>query len=329
MDKYKVYSVKDTTKSAQKYMKEILFMESVFKSMVWGGDRLRTEFGYDIPDDHTGECWAISAHPNGDCTIKNGTYKGKTLSWLWSNRQELFGNRPEKAFPLLVKIIDAKDDLSIQVHPDDEYANVNENGAFGKTECWYILECKDDGQIVIGHNAKDKDELKNMIEQKRWNELIKIRSIKKGDFFQITPGTVHAIKAGTMLLETQQNSDITYRLYDYDRLDKGKPRQLHIKQSIEVIKCPHTDAPTGGETIKMDTCEIHELIKCRYYTVKKIKLWGEEDFNQDKDFMNLSIIQGEGEIDGIKLSKGDHFILPSGYGKFTLKGNMEVILSYI
>jgi len=310
-------------------MKEILFINPVFKSMVWGGERLRTEFGYDIPDDHTGECWAISAHPNGDCIIKNGTFKGKSLSWLWNNRRDLFGNRTEERFPLLIKIIDAKNDLSIQVHPDDEYAYKNENGALGKTECWYILDCKENAQIVIGHNAKDKDELKRMIEQKRWSELIRVRPIKKGDFFQITPGTVHAIKGGTLILETQQSSDITYRLYDYDRLDHGKPRQLHIKQSIDVIRCPHEDAPTGGKTVRNDTCEIRELVRCRFYTVQKIDLWGRQEMVQDKDFMNVSVIAGEGAIDGIKISKGDHFILPSGYGKFVIDGKMELIISFI
>jgi len=310
-------------------MKEILFINPIFKSMVWGGNRLRTEFGYDIPDDHTGECWAISAHPNGDCTIKNGTYEGKSLSWLWENRRELFGNRNEDRFPLLVKIIDAKADLSIQVHPDDDYAFKNANGSLGKTECWYILDCKDDAQIVIGHNARNKDELKQMIEQKRWNELIRILPIKKGDFFQITPGTVHAIKGGTMLLETQQSSDITYRLYDYDRLDNGKPRQIHIKESIDVIKCPHEDEPVGGYIIKNEMCEIRELISCRFYTVKKINLWGKQELIQDKDFMNASVISGEGEIDGIKISKGDHFIIPFGYGNFILEGDMEIVISYI
>jgi mannose-6-phosphate isomerase, type 1 (EC 5.3.1.8) len=241
----------------------------------------------------------------------------------------LFGNRTEERFPLLIKIIDAKNDLSIQVHPDDEYAYKNENGALGKTECWYILDCKENAQIVIGHNAKDKDELKRMIEQKRWNELIRVRPIKKGDFFQIIPGTVHAIKGGTLILETQQSSDITYRLYDYDRLDHGKPRQLHIKQSIDVIRCPHEDAPTGGKTVRNDTCEIRELVRCRFYTVQKIDLWGRQEMVQDKDFMNVSVIAGEGAIDGIKISKGDHFILPSGYGKFVIDGKMELIISFI
>ena len=250
-------------------MKEILFTEPVFKSMIWGGNRLKTEFGYSIPSDNTGECWAISAHPKGDCIIKNGSFKGKSLSWLWDNEGHLFGNRSEKAFPLLIKIIDAKADLSIQVHPDDEYAALVENGSFGKTECWYILDCDKDAKIVIGHNAKDKEELKAMIKDKKWDDLIRLSPIKKGDFFQINPGTVHAIKAGTMLLETQQNSDITYRLYDYDRLDGKDLRQLHIKESIDVIKCPHQDITIEGEIVTYDTCKVHTLISCKYYTVKR------------------------------------------------------------
>lgn len=310
-------------------MKEILFVEPVFKSMIWGGDRLRSEFNYRIPDEHTGECWAISAHKNGDCAIKEGSYKGKKLSQLWQSNKELFGNRDEKEFPLLIKIIDAKKDLSIQVHPDDAYALANEDGSLGKTECWYILDCEEDASIVIGHNARDKEELADMIEQGRWEELIRMWPIKKGDFFQITPGTVHAIKAGTMLLETQQNSDITYRLYDYGRLDNGKPRQLHIKKSIDVINCPHKDEVVGNKTIKNDMSQVQELIQGKYYTVDKLSLSGEEVFIQDKDFMNFSVIMGEGDIDGRKLVKGDHFILPYKYGEFKLKGDMECIISYI
>lgn len=310
-------------------MREILFMKPVFKSMIWGGDRLRTEFGYDIPNNHTGECWAISAHPNGDCLIKNGSYRGKSLSWLWENNRFLFGNRAEQLFPLLIKIIDAKADLSIQVHPDDVYAKSHENGSFGKTECWYILDCNKDAKIVVGHNAKDKEELKDMIEQDKLEDLIRIQSIKKGDFFQIAPGTVHAIKAGTLLLETQQNSDVTYRLYDYDRLEQGKPRQLHIKESIDVINCPHKDISVGQNVIKSGSGEIIELIRDKYYTVKKINFQGELELDQDKDFMNISVINGKGEIDNSVISKGDHFILPYGYGGFVLRGNMELIISYI
>ena len=190
----------------------ILFLNPVFKQMIWGGSKLETEFGYEIPGDKTGECWAVSAHPNGDCVVREGIYEGKTLSFLWQEHRELFGNIGLDRFPLLTKIIDAKDDLSIQVHPDDAYANVHENGSLGKTECWYVLDCPEGAALVVGHNASTREELKSMIEEGRWGELIREIPVKKGDFIQIDPGTVHAIKGGLMILETQPNSDITYRV---------------------------------------------------------------------------------------------------------------------
>lgn len=310
-------------------MKEILFLKPIFKEMIWGGERLKKEFGYEIPSDKTGECWAVSAHSNGDCEILEGMYAGKKLSWLWKNKPELFGTQTSDIFPLLVKIIDAKADLSIQVHPDDAYAKQNENGSFGKTECWYILDCDKDAKIVVGHNAKDKEELKQMIEQKRWSDLIQVRSIKKGDFFQITPGTVHAIKEGTLILETQQSSDITYRLYDYDRLQDGKPRELHLEKSIDVIQCPHTDIVSNTEVEKRENGQIEELIACDFYTVYKISLKGRESFAQKEPFTIVSVIEGNGTIDGRSIKKGDHFILPAGYGDYELDGTMELILSHI
>ncbi len=310
-------------------MKNIIFIEPVFKSMIWGGDKLATEFGYSIPSDNTGECWAISAHKNGDCRIKNGEYGGRTLSWLWENHRELFGNVQGEVYPLLIKIIDAKTDLSIQVHPDDTYAGEQENGALGKTECWYILDSEENGEIVIGHHARDKEELARMIREKRWKELIRVCPVKKGDFFQIEPGTVHAIKKGTLLLETQQNSDITYRLYDYDRLDNGKPRELHINKSIDVISCPHKDQPVAGDLTSNENCEFESLIRCKYYSVKRIRMHGEQDFDQTEPFLNVSVIEGAGEIDGVRITKGDHFILPYGYGSYRLKGEMELIISHI
>ena len=199
-------------------MNEIIFLQPVFKEAIWGGNKLRKIYDYDISSETTGEAWCISAHNSGDCKITNGLYKGQTLSWLWDNHRELFGNLALDRFPLLVKVIDAKKDLSIQVHPDDKYANLNENGSLGKTECWYILDCNEDGSIVLGHNANNKGELRQMIKDNRWADLIKVVKVKKGDFFQIDPGTVHAIKGGNLILEIQQSSDITYRLYDYDRI---------------------------------------------------------------------------------------------------------------
>lgn len=310
-------------------MMDIIFLEPVFKEMIWGGNRLETEFGYPIPGDHTGECWAISAHKNGDCRIREGEFKGKTLSWLWDNHRERFGNAKGDVFPLLIKIIDAKADLSIQVHPDDTYAMKREDGSLGKTECWYILDCEEDSTIVIGHHAKNKEELKSMISQNRWDDLIRVQPVKKGDFFQITPGTVHAIKAGTMILETQQNSDITYRLYDYGRLDNGKPRELHLEKSIDVIACPYQDRQEEAKSQSLKSHDRCELVSCSYYTVDRISLHGEQSFLQENPFLNVSVIAGSGTIDGHEIKKGDHFILPYGYGEFCLSGDLEIITSHI
>lgn len=307
--------------------KEILFMEPVLKEMIWGGDRLKEEFDYSKATDKTGEAWAVSAHPNGDCVIKNGTWKGQTLSCLWESHRELFGNLQGDKFPLLVKIIDAKDDLSIQVHPDDSYAMEHENGSFGKTECWYILDCEENGTIVMGHNAKTKDELCQMIDNKKWNELIRTIPIKKGDFLQIDPGTVHAIKGGTLILETQQNSDITYRVYDYDRLSNGKPRELHVEKSKEVIKVPYEDKKQ--ENGQKEEGQVEILITCSYYTVLKFTIQQKEEYVQNKAFQIMSVIDGEGTIDGISVKKGEHFIIPWGYGTYTLDGNMTLIGSFV
>ena len=185
----------------------ILKLKPVLQEKIWGGDRLNTVFGYDIPSGHTGECWAISGHPGGDCPVENPAFAGETLGSLWRKRRDLFGNVPGDIYPLLVKIIDAREDLSIQVHPDDAYAAAHENGALGKTECWYVLDCGPDTNIVIGHHAASKAEMARMVEEDRWDELLRQVPIHRGDFFQIEPGCLHAIKGGTLILETQQSSD--------------------------------------------------------------------------------------------------------------------------
>lgn len=307
-------------------MKQILFIEPVLKERIWGGTRLN-EYGYDLPSDQTGECWAISAHPHGDCVVRNGLYSGKTLSSLWNDHRELFGLPDAKEFPLLIKIIDARTDLSVQVHPDDAYAAEHENGAFGKTECWYVLDCKDDATIVIGHNAKTKEEAEQLIREGRFRELIREISVHKGDFFQIEPGVLHAIKGGTLILETQQNSDITYRVYDYDRLQNGKKRELHTEQSIAVLKCPFRPKLGKPVTYRVGAAQVDHLITCPYYSVEHITLYGSASFTAGNVFQNISIIDGQGAIDGVPVRKGDHLIIPAGYGIFELSGDLQVIRS--
>lgn len=306
---------------------KLIFLEPVFKEMIWGGNKLRSNFGYDIPGDKTGECWAVSAHENGDCIVKDGAYKGIALSKLYREHRELFGNYKADKFPLLTKIIDAKQDLSIQVHPDDEYANKFENGSLGKTECWYILDCEESSTIIVGHNAKNKEELVSMIDNNEWDKLIREIPIKKGDFFQINPGTVHAIKGGTVILETQQSSDVTYRLYDYGRLSNGVPRELHLDKSKDVIICPYTEENENYPKVLGEG--ITNLYCCQYYTVNKYDIAGEMEIDIDSPFTIMSVIEGNGIIDGREVKKGDNFIIPSGYGKILLSGSLSLIASWV
>ena len=308
--------------------KPILFFNPVLKETVWGGQRLGKEWGYEVQGDSTGECWGISANPNGDCTVREGEYTGKTLSQLWKEEPQLFGNPRGDRFPLLTKVIDAKDDLSIQVHPDDAYAMKNENGSLGKTECWYVLDCPENATLVVGHNAKTGEELRQMIAEGRWNELIREVPVKKGDFIQIEPGTVHAIKGGILLLETQQNSDITYRVYDYDRLQNGKLRELHIDKSIDVITVPAKDASDCiKDTNGLPDNSMNKLISCHYYQVWKLNVTKPYVLEAQDSYLLASVVSGEGLINGQMIQKGDHFILPAGYGQASLQGEMELILS--
>ncbi len=310
--------------------KPIIRCNPVFKQMVWGGTRLGSDFGYEIPGDSTGECWGIAAHKNGDATIETEEFKGETLRSLWEKRRDLFGNLSGEVFPLLIKIIDAKADLSIQVHPDDAYAAEHEDGSLGKMECWYIIDCPEDAELVVGHNATTREELADMIHNKKWDQFIRRIPIKKGDLIQIDPGTVHAITSGCLLLETQQNSDITYRVYDYDRLVDGKLRQLHVEQSIDVIQVPAKSV----EDSKLHTQDLpknqwNELIACKYYRIFKLTLDGEIAFKQTHPFLNLSVIEGEGTCNGETVKKGDHLILPCGFGDVKMTGKMTVIASTV
>lgn len=308
--------------------KEIFFLNPVLKETIWGGTRL-AEFGCTLPGSHIGECWAISAHPKGDGTVASGTYAGMHLSQLWSEHRELFGNEPGDRFPLLTKIIDAAADLSIQVHPDDAYAQTHENGSLGKTECWYILDAKPGTTIVIGHNAENHEKVKEMIEQKRWKEFIREVPVHKGDFFYIEPGTVHAIKGGTLLLETQQNSDITYRVYDYDRLSDGKPRELHVQQSIDVIKAPFIAEEPPKNNRKTCNTNMCELVGCTFFSVWTLDVKDEAEITQDQKFMLVSVTDGSGEVNGISIRKGMHFILPFEYGTADFKGRLSLVISAV
>ncbi|HET7629358.1 MAG TPA: mannose-6-phosphate isomerase, class I [Bacillales bacterium] len=310
-----------------------IFLEPVFQERIWGGTALRERFGYDIPSDRTGECWAISAHPNGQTKVKNGVFEGMPLGAVWAEHRELFGDRKEDSFPLLVKLIDANDDLSVQVHPGDAYARAHENGERGKTECWYVVDCDEDSELVFGHHAESREQLKTMIDEDDWSELLRKVKIKPGDFLYVPSGTVHAIPAGALILETQQSSDTTYRVYDYDRKDEnGNGRELHLAKALDVIEVPHRDPELRREVKKIGETTFTTLLNSKYFTVGLWELNGKATLEQDADFCLVSILDGAGQISAngqdFPFEKGDHLILPSGLGAFDVEGTAVGITSH-
>ena len=309
-------------------MGHVLKMKPVFKEMIWGGHKLRDVYGYDIPSDNTGECWAISAHKNGDCLIADGEFEGKSLSWLFDNHRELFGGIEGNQFPLLVKIIDAKNDLSVQVHPNDEYAGEHEH-SLGKTECWYVLQADEGTNMVMGHHAKSKEEFVKAIEEDDYDNLLNKFQIKKGDFFYIPSGTLHAICSGSLIYEAQQSSDITYQVYDYHRKDKdGNERQLHVQQSIDVTNIS-ADADQQKEFVSVPlengtrTC----MVESEFFKVYSYKMTGKNTVANDAPFQMVSVIDGEGTLNGDVVKKGDHFVICSDQKETNFDGNMEVMIT--
>jgi mannose-6-phosphate isomerase len=316
----------------EEIMMQPLFLQPVFKERIWGGTTLK-DFGYQLPSDKTGECWGISAHPNGQSEVENGSFKGKTLHTLWIENPELFGNPEEEVFPLLTKILDANMDLSVQVHPDDEYAKANENGELGKTECWYIIDCKDDADMIFGHNGLTHDELKTEMEKGNWKELLRRVKIKPGDFFYVPSGTIHALCEGTLVLETQQSSDTTYRVYDYDRKDdKGNLRELHLEKAIDVTAVPHQDSKNVPSIERKGDTEITTYIQADYFSVYKWDIQGSTTFHFADQYLLMSVVSGEGAIthngERYSLQKGSHLIVPVGMGEFEIGGKCEVIVSH-
>lgn len=310
-----------------------LVLKPVFKERIWGGRNLE-KMGYDIPDGNIGECWGISAHPNGPNVIANGAYEGQTLDKVWEEHPELFGNPSEKKFPLLTKILDANQKLSVQVHPGDAYAYEHENGEFGKTECWYVLDAKEDAEIIYGTYANSKEQLEEYIQNEDWDHLFKRVKVEKGDFFYVPSGTVHAIGEGIMILETQQNSDTTYRIYDYDRVDQdGKKRELHLDKSIDVINIGPTSPNVVPERIESDEQKGQILVESDFFTVTKWQIEGTFNFRKPRDYCLVSIISGEGEIitDGnvYEVSTGSHLILTADDLDNHINGKLEVIVSYV
>ena len=284
----------------------IIFFNPVFLKKVWGGNKIGKFLGQPVIN-NCGECWGISTHKNGESTINNGIHKGKTLKYIYKNHPELFGFYNGKEFPILVKIIDALQDLSIQVHPGDDYAE--QFNASGKTECWYILETEENTDIIIGHNFLSKEDLiKNIENENIVNHLNKFK-ISKGDYFYINSGTIHAICAGTLLLEVQQSSDITYRVFDYKRLDNGQLRKLHIKEAIDVIKIPDSKAIKNHNN--------------KYFDYSIFTNNGKKIYTSHIHGDYLVILKGTGMINDYQLKKGDFLMISSNF-EYTIEGNLQI-----
>lgn len=316
--------------------KEPIFLQPVFQERIWGGNKLQTEFNYNIPYKQTGEAWVISAHPNGPSVIENGPLAGKTLADAWEENGELFHKSPDNTeeYPLLVKILDANNDLSVQVHPNDDFAREVEGVPYGKTECWYVLSAEPDAELVIGHNAQTQTELEELVESGKWDQFLRKIKVQAGDFVYVPSGTIHAIGKGIVILETQQSSDITYRVYDYDRTDAaGNKRELHLERSMQVTTVPHMDVTGDQHVSTIDDLTVKQLVEAEYFSVYHWDLKGKSALRLEHDFLQVSVVAGEATItvDGnsFAIGKGSNFVLPYGITDYELSGEAEFIVSHV
>lgn len=320
------------------YKESVLFLQPVLQEKIWGGQNLHRRFGLDLPSDHVGEAWCISAHPNGvSKVIAPEGLAGLGLDTVYATYPHLFGetdHTKETTFPLLIKILDARDDLSVQVHPDDEYARLHEGpGERGKTECWYVIDAQEGASIIYGHNAPDRETFMAAVEAGDWDHLLRRVPVKAGDFFDVPHGTIHAIGAGIMILETQQSSDTTYRVYDYDRRDdQGHTRDLHLKDSVNVTRFPHVDPVSQVTTQEVPGGQVTHLVSNDFFTVEKWIVQG--DFNRDLPgyYSLATVIAGQGEVKVgqaiYPVKAADAFILPYALEAVSLDGDMTLIVSH-
>ncbi len=311
-------------------------LNPIFKEIVWGGERLKSDYGYESDLNNIAEAWVLTARNDGDNTVKNGQFSGQSFTELIKNNPQFLGKKGEKynEFPLLIKFIDAKSDLSIQVHPDDDYAKVHEN-SLGKTEAWYILDCSDDAELIYGFNKEiSKEEFENSIKDNSFLNHVNKVKIKKGDIFFIEAGTLHAIGGGILLAEVQQNCNTTYRVYDYGRLVNGKPRELHIEKALDVTNTlpPVRSAEAEGDKEVIGDAEVQKLCSCEFFTMTSLKLNGKYEYNCDEEsFLSVLILDGNGSITAgntaVSVKKGDSIFVPANSGTVVLSGEFNALLS--
>ncbi len=303
-----------------------LLLSPVTKDYLWGGTRLKTEYGINCPTEICAEGWMLACHADGTNTVLNGEMEGRSFGEVLS----LWGGKEE--FPILIKLIDARDKLSVQVHPEDEYAYKNE-GEPGKTEMWYIVDCDEGARLIYGFTRElNKAEFEQRIRENTLDEVMNYVPVKKGDVFFIAAGTLHAIGGGILIAEIQQNSNTTYRVSDYGRLGAdGKPRALHVEKALDVTKTAPPTIPYGqvGEVSEHSFGSVRQLAECEYFKVKSISLDGGFGINCPH-FVSLLILDGEISVkyeDGIiTAKKGDSIYVPENCTAL-VSGKGEIIYS--
>lgn len=309
----------------------------ILKDRIWGGTKLKTVFNKQIESQTTGESWEISGVKDEVSEIVNGQFEGKTLTWLLKEfPEEILGKRIHEKFgsdfPLLFKFIDAKDDLSIQVHPNDELAKKRHN-SFGKTEMWYIMQADENARIVVGFKENsNQEEYKAALENKNLISLLKEIPVKKGDVFFLETGTIHAIGAGIVIAEIQQTSDITYRVYDWDRVDaEGNSRELHTEQALDAINYNTTE--TQKNYSKEENVS-NTMVECPYFTTNFFPLTKTVEVQNDNDcFRVYMCMEGNFEItvDGETYfyKKGETILIPAALSHYKLSGKADLLEIYI
>lgn len=314
-----------------------LQFEPILKERIWGGTKLRDVLNKPITSDITGESWEISTVENDVSIISNGIFKGKSLNELIEKFPlDILGERViskfGKQFPLLFKFLDAREDLSIQVHPNDELAKKRHN-SFGKTEMWYVMQADEDAKLIVGF--KEKSSKEEYIKHLNENTLVTIldsKKVKKGDVFFLETGTVHAIGAGTLIAEIQQTSDITYRLYDFDRVDAdGNKRELHVDLALDAI---NYDVVTSEKDYSKENNVSNEIVNCDYFTTHFIPLNGNYSIQRNKDSFNVYMCV-EGAFD-LKFEdqkyhyiKGDTLLIPASLNDYSFEGIASLLEIYI
>jgi mannose-6-phosphate isomerase len=301
---------------------EILKLSPVLKYYIWAGDRLTSLWGKKSDNPFVAESWEMSAHTDGKSVVCGGKFNGKTLEEVISAKDLGEAAKKYDRFPLLIKFIDAGQNLSVQVHPDNEYALKNEND-YGKTEAWYICDCEKGSGIYLGFKEDvTREQVRQAIEDNTVENLLNFIPVKKGEGYLIKAGTIHAICAGLTICEIQQNSNVTYRVYDYGRKDKeGKSRQLHVDKALDVL---------DYKKYKPEKNEKGVVADCSYFNITRYRIETAQSFECDGfSFNAVNIIEGSGLIDNIPFTKGDTFFVPAGTGKFTVKGKAEILITHL